>query len=267
MRRGLIVAVIALAAGAAWVGLRDWRRGYENTRGATILRFTLRSALVHRDLHEILVLPAGGCRGKELLVFLHGRSSPPGSNLRQPLFDALHDLGRQAPAVLLADGGDHSYWHDRRDGSWGRSVLREAIPAALARSHAEGHRVAIGGISMGGFGALDLARVAPTKFCAVGAHSAALWFRGADTPSGAFDDAQDFDRHDLLRFARARTLYHVPVWIDVGRADPFLQADTALARELLAHGTHVRLVVHGGGHSGWSARMGEYVRFYARACA
>ena len=60
MRRGLIVAVIALAAGAAWVGLRDWRRGYESTRGATILRFTLRSALVHRDLHEILVLPAGG---------------------------------------------------------------------------------------------------------------------------------------------------------------------------------------------------------------
>ena len=113
---------------------------------------------------------------------------------------------------------------------------------------------------------VDPTDVEAYRFCAVGAHSAALWFRGADTPSGAFDDAQDFDRHDLLRFARARTLYHVPVWIDVGRADPFLQADTALARELLAHGTHVRLVVHGGGHSGWSARIGEYVRFYARAC-
>jgi S-formylglutathione hydrolase FrmB len=161
VRRVLLVAVVALAASAAWIGLRDWRRGYERTRGATIVRFTLRSALAHRDLHEILVLPAGGGRGRELLVFLHGRSSPPGSNLRQPLFDALHDLGRRAPAVLLADGGDHSYWHDRRDGSWGESMLRETIPAGLARSHADRRRVAIGGISMGGFGALDLARLAP----------------------------------------------------------------------------------------------------------
>ena len=120
---------------------------------------------------------------------------------------------------------------------------------------------------MGGFGALDLARLAPERFCAVGAHSAALWFHGADTPSGAFDDAEDFARHDLIGFARSKTLYRVPVWIDVGRDDPFLQADTALARDLRARGTRVRLVVHGGGHSGWSRRMGEYLRFYVGACA
>ena len=265
MRRGLIVAVIALAAGAAWVGLRDWRRGYESTRGATILRFTLRSALVHRDLHEILVLPAGGGRGKELLVFLHGRSSPPGSNLRQPLFDALHDLGRQAPAVLLADGGDHSYWHDRADGPWGSYVIREAIPATLARTHADGNTIAIGGVSMGGFGALDIARLHP-GFCAVGAHSAALWLHAGDSASGAFDDAADFGRHDLIALARMRRLYDVPVWIDVGQDDPFREADTALAHELQSHGTRVRFFVHGGGHSGWSARMPDYLRFYAGAC-
>jgi enterochelin esterase-like enzyme len=266
-RRALILVLVALTIGATWSVLRNWRRGYESTRGATVVRFTLRSVLVRRDLHEILVLPAGGGRGRELLVFLHGRSSAPESNLRQPLFDVLHALGRRAPAVLLVDGGDHSYWHDRGDGKWGRSVLREAIPAGLARSHADGHRVAIGGISMGGFGALDLARLAPTRFCAVGAHSAALWFRGWDTPSGAFDDAQDFSRHDLLRLAKARTLYRVPVWIDVGRDDPFMQADTTLAHELRAQGTRVRLTVHGGGHSGWSGRMPEYLRFYARSCA
>jgi S-formylglutathione hydrolase FrmB len=263
---GLIVGLIALAVGTGWIRVRDWRRGYSSTRGATVVRFTLHSPLVHRDLHEILVLPSGNGRGRELLVFLHGRSSPPQSNLRQPLFDALHDLGDQAPTVLLADGGDHSYWHDRRDGSWGTAMLREAIPAALSRSHADRTRVAIGGISMGGFGALDLARMAPERFCAVGAHSAALWFRGGDTPAGAFDDAEDFARHDLLRFARQRRLYRVPVWLDVGRDDPFAQADVALARELRAAGTSVDLHVHGGGHSGWSRRMGQYVRFYARAC-
>jgi enterochelin esterase-like enzyme len=266
VRRGLALGLIVLVAGAAFVGIRNWRRGYSSTRGATVTRFTVRSQLVHRDLHEILVVPAGGGDGRELLVFLHGRSSAPDSNLRQPLFDALHDLGRRAPDVLLADGGNHSYWHDRRDGMWGTSVLHEAIPAALSRSHATPSRVAIGGISMGGFGALDLARLDPKRFCAIGAHSAALWFRGADTPAGAFDDAQDFSRHDLLAFARNHAIYRVPVWIDVGRDDPFLQADVSLARELRAHGTRVQLALHPGGHSGWSRRLGEYLRFYACAC-
>ena len=65
------------------------------------------------------MVTAGGGQRRELLVFLHGRSSGPASNLRQPLFDALHDLAGRAPDVLLADGGDHSYWHDRSDGMWG----------------------------------------------------------------------------------------------------------------------------------------------------
>jgi S-formylglutathione hydrolase FrmB len=120
---------------------------------------------------------------------------------------------------------------------------------------------------MGGFGALDLARLAPGRFCAVGAHSPALWSRGGNTPSGAFDDAQDFADHDLLRSAKARVLYRVPVWIDVGRADPFFDADVTLARELRARGARVHLVLHGGGHGGWSGRMGEYLSFYASACA
>jgi S-formylglutathione hydrolase FrmB len=267
VRRGLALCLIAVLVGAGWIGLRDWRRGYRTTRGASVVRFTVDSRLVHRDLHEILVLPRGGSEERVLLVFLHGRSSSPDSNLTQHLFDALDDLGSRAPAVLLADGGDHSYWHDRADGRWGTSLLREAIPAALARTKADRHRVAIGGISMGGFGALNVARVAPSRFCAVGAHSPALWFRGADTPAGAFDDAEDFARNDLVRTAQHRRLYRVPVWIDVGRADPFFQADVAFAHALGHHGARLQLVLHAGGHSGWSRRMLEYLRFYSTACA
>jgi S-formylglutathione hydrolase FrmB len=58
--------------------------------------------------------------------------------------------------------------------------------------------VAIGGISMGGFGALNLARLDPRRFCAVGGHSAALWASGADSAAGAFDDAADFSRNDVI---------------------------------------------------------------------
>ena len=71
--------------------------------------------------------------------------------------EALGQLGPRAPAVLFPDGDDHSYWHDRRDGRWETYVLREAIPAAIRRLRADPRRVAIGGISMGGYGAFNIA--------------------------------------------------------------------------------------------------------------
>src|SRR5213079_3390154 len=109
----------------------------------------------------------------------------------------------------------------------------EAIPAAIARSGADAHRVAVGGVSMGGFGALDIARLWPHRFCAVGGHSAALWRTGGETPQGAFDDAEDFARHDLFSSAeRKRPLYRIPVWMDVGDQDPFHDSDSAFARLL-----------------------------------
>ena len=253
-------AVIALTAVSV---VQRGRRGSTATHGAKVERLTVRSRFVGRDLHDVVVVPAGGGKRRPLLVFLHGRGRRADSNLTQQLFDGLKALGARAPVVLLPDGGDHSYWHDRRGGRWGSSVLRESIPGALYLSHADSRRVAIGGISMGGFGALDLARLAARRFCAVGAHSAALWFSGGDTPTGAFDDAEDFSRHDLIAFARRHALFHVPTWIDVGRDDPFARADTALAHELQAHGVHVVFHLHGGGHSGWSHRTRTYLRWYA----
>lgn len=267
MRRIALAAVAVVLVVGGWIGVRDALRGYRSARGARVERFTLHSRLVGRDLHEVLVVPAHAGHGRPLLVFLHGRGSSPESALNQRFFDALHDLGGRAPDVLFLDGGDHSYWHDRSDGRWGSSVLREAIPAGLRRSSADPRRVAIGGISMGGFGALDLARLAPSRFCAIGGHAAALWLHSADTPAGAFDDAADFSRHDLLRVAHGRRLYRAPVWIDVGRDDPFRAADVALARELGRNGTVVHLWVHGGAHGGFGARMPRYLRFYARALA
>jgi S-formylglutathione hydrolase FrmB len=269
-RRWILGAAAVVAIGVAlggWSAIRNAQSGYRATRGARVVGFTLHGSLVHADLHDVVVTPAGGGRGRPLLVFLHGRSSPADSNLTQQLFDTLHSLGRRAPVVFMPDGGDHSYWHDRRDGRWGTEVLREAIPAALRRSGADARRVAIGGISMGGFGALDLARIAPRRFCAVGAHSAAIWFSGGDTAAGAFDDAADFDRHDLIRFAHDRRVFGEPVWIDVGRKDPFATADESLARELRRDGTRLTFHLHAGGHSGWAKRMPAYLRWYAARLA
>ncbi len=209
--------------------------------------------------HEQIALP--GARGAPLLVFLHGRGADPGDVTNSHLVAALQRLGRTAPSVVIPDGGGSSYWHDRRTGRWGAYVLRQVIPAALRRTHADPQRVAIGGISMGGFGALDLARLAPARFCAVGGHSAALWRTGGETPEGAFDDAEDFARHDVMH---ARFAYSGPLWIDVGDGDPFRSADVEFAR---TH--HARLHVWSGSHqwSYWNSHWDDYLRFYVHSCA
>jgi S-formylglutathione hydrolase FrmB len=115
---------------------------------------------------------------------------------------ALRRLGDRAPVVLLPEG-DTGWWHNRDEGPWGSYVLREAIPAALRRSGADRDRVAIGGISMGGFGALDLGRIEPKRFCAVGGHSPAVLKQ--DEFGFGFDNAADYARHDLLSLARERS--------------------------------------------------------------
>jgi S-formylglutathione hydrolase FrmB len=264
------VAVLVAIAAGAWVLLRD--DGFDgDTRGARIERFDVTSRLAGETLQQTLIRPAGGSDGRPLLVFLHGRNSSPDTMLSAELFDALEALGDRAPAILFVNGGKSSYYHDRRDGRWGSYVMREALPAGLRRSGADPRRVAIGGISMGGFGALDLARLHPTRFCAVGGHSAALWQGAGETPEGAFDDADDFARHDVIGAARGRTrpLGDVPVRMDVGTGDPFLAADRAMAQALRADRTRVALHEAEGGHEHdyWLRHLDEYLRFYAGALA
>ncbi len=232
-----------------------------------VVNFELESKLMGRALYEELVTPAGGGKGRPLLVFLHGYGASPSDTLSGAFLSALRGLGDRAPVVLLPEG-DTGWWHNGTEGPWGSYVLQEAIPAALRRSGADPHRVAIGGISMGGFGALDLGR-APHRFCAVGGHSPAVFFRGSPDASVAFDSAADFTRHDLIGIARHSSPYDAPLWIDVGNRDHLRPAAATLARELQTDGADVSFHVWPGQHDSryWDAHFAQYLDFYARACA
>jgi S-formylglutathione hydrolase FrmB len=250
MRRGrylLPLIALVLVAGC----------GDPDAHGAQVERFKLRAPGGER-LEQIAITPAGAGERPPLLVFLHGRTDDtdgPDSTLSAPMLDELDRLGSRAPAVLLVNGGKASYFHDRADGGWGRYVLRSAIPAGLKRLGADPGRIAIGGISMGGFGALHLAT--KRTFCAVGGHSPALWLTGGETPAGAFDDGDDFDAATPF----GRRLRAKSVWLDVGTEDPFRAATQELGRRV---GARVR--VWKGGHDGdyWDAHWRDYLRFYAR---
>lgn len=188
------------------------------------------------------------------------------------MFDELSKLGKRAPVVVFAESDKASYWHDRRGAKWGSYVVRELIPAAQRRFHTDPKRVAIGGTSMGGFGAYDIARVTPGYFCAVGGHSPAIWRTGGESAPGAFDDAEDFARNDLVATARSKPgRWAGPrLWLDAGRSDPFQPGDKAFVAALKAH--HVPIRAHLtwiGGHNGtyWHRHWPAYLDFYASALA
>jgi S-formylglutathione hydrolase FrmB len=279
-RRRLIaaIALVALLGVAVTQARRHWpgdvHTGAAAAHGAQILRYDVRSRFVHRTLAQVAAIPRGASAGgsgaakRPLLVFLHGRGKDgQESNANGEFFGALDRLGARAPVVVFPSGGESSYFHRRAGGDWGRYVLDEVIPQAIRRLHADPKRIAIGGISMGGFGAYSIARLAPHRFCAVGGHSAALWRSGGETAPGAFDDAEDFARNDLIAIARARgraAWGSARLWLDGGTEDPFRPGGAALAAALGITMRHWP-----GAHEGdyWRAHYGSYLRFYADALA
>ena len=280
-----MVAAVAVAGGlgalAVKAGVDAATRGYSSTRGARIVRYTLVSKLLGRSLREVAVVPPGN-EARPLLVLLHGRRgrsrlawllparSGPESMLSDALFTGLARLGTRAPVVVFLNGGGDSYYHDRHDGPWAKMIVREAIPDAVRRFGTTGRRVAIGGISMGGFGAFHLAAVDRHAFCAVGGHSAALWQSAGATAPGAFDDAADYARNDVFAAARHGAFDHQrALWLDTGSDDPFRAADAAFATLLRHRGLKVAYHVWPGGHTSsyWRAHLAVYLRFYAAALA
>ncbi len=184
--------------------------------------------------------------GNWMLVLLHGYRGGPAPFLSQPFFDTLPTSGTRAPVVLLLDGGDHSYWHNRADGKWGSMVLQEAIRPGCAARMRSGSR------SAG-------SRWAATARSSLGSRqrtsapsarqSPALWLSPAPTRAGRVRRRGGLRAQRRLQRIR-RTPQ--PLWIDVGTEDPFHNAAVHYAHEV-----HAQLHVWPGGHDGgyWHAHL------------
>ena len=274
-RRALALIVLAvLATAAVYLALTATVFAPVDEHGARVEHVTVHSQAVGRELGVNVVVPARKPpRGERtLLVFLHGRGGSDGTFVgNEAVYEGLAALGRKAPIVAFPDGGDHSYWHDRKEGDWGKYVMREVIPTVVERYGVDPKLVAIGGISMGGFGAYDLALLHPQRFCAVGGHSPALWFEAGETAPGAFDSAADFARNDVVGMVRGHpdAFAGMQVWNDYGNADPFRAYDEGFVDYLRADAADLSAHSGDGGHDNgyWNRHWAAYLRFYANALA
>jgi S-formylglutathione hydrolase FrmB len=270
-RRTALGVFAVLVIGIAYLVLAATVFAPVDKHGARFAHIEIHSKAVGRDLGvNVIVPPNAGRQGKRsLLVFLHGRGGDEGT-FNDAVFRGLPSLhGRRGTVVAFPAGGVHGYWHDRADGDWERWVMDEAIPLVERRFGIDPHKLAIGGISMGGFGAYDIALKNPGRFCAVGGHSPALWFDGSETAPGAFDDAADFSRNDVVGTVQAdpEAFGDAKVWNDYGETDDFRPYDEGFVQAMEAGDTDFTTHSWPGGHEGsyWDAHWPAYQRFYVNA--
>jgi enterochelin esterase-like enzyme len=126
------------------------------------------------------------------------------------------------------------------------------------------HR-AIGGLSMGGTGALLQAFARPELFSVVGAHSPSLPEEGARPFLGT---GKAFAQRDAISLASAEVgLGQVAIWIDVGDEDVWLPRAEELHQTLTARRILHEWHIFPGDHWGpyWAEHIPDYLRFYDKS--
>jgi enterochelin esterase-like enzyme len=173
------------------------------------------------------------------------------------------------PLIIILPQGDFSYWLNHVDNG---PKYGDYIVADLVRHVNATYRVlpgrenrAIGGLSMGGTGALLHAMRFPNVFGVVGAHSPSLPAEGEREFLG---EGRDFELRDpLSQVAVARRLQDLFLWIDIGDEDDWELRTRELHEALVERGVDHEFHLWRGDHDGdyWATHVPDYLRYYDRA--
>ena len=233
------------------------------------------SPALDADMHYLIYLPPDyGTAGRRypVLYMLHGASGDKEERAAYGLIDAADQsirTGELPPLLVVLPQGDWGYWANHAAGPrWGDYLAEDLVRHVDAsyRTLPEPAHRAIGGLSMGAWGALHQAFTRPDVFGVVGAHSPAL--RTDDGSLHFLGSGEEFARRDPLALARtARDVHRLRIWIDIGDEDPWLERARLLHQHLEERGVAHEWVVFPGGHEGayWQEHVLDYLRFYGPA--
>ena len=172
--------------------------------------------------------------------------------------------------VVMPDSGGPTYWANWSDGGprWADYVVQDVVstidrryrtlPSAASR--------AIGGLSMGGLGALNLAFQHPDVFGVVGGHSPSI--RLEPDPALWFLVGQNFWDHNPVWLVQHRAgIDHLQIWLDAGSEDIWLPNIEVLHDTIVERGLHLTWHVYPGTHEAdyWIEHVPDYLRFYGGA--
>jgi enterochelin esterase-like enzyme len=183
--------------------------------------------------------------------------------------DALILTGVVEPMiVVMPDGGGRTYFANwDNDGPRYSDYLAQDVVSEIDqhfRTLPYQSARAIGGLSMGGLAALQVAMRNPLVFSVVGAHSPSI--RLEPDEELWFLTGQNWLQHDPIWLAaNAPGVAGLTYWLDVGNEDWWRPNIDLLDRVLLSLGLQVQYSVFSGTHEAeyWIAHVPDYLRFYS----
>jgi enterochelin esterase-like enzyme len=173
----------------------------------------------------------------------------------------------QPMIVVMPDGGDRTYWANWDEGPrWSDYVAYDVVNEVDSRFRTVPLQSArgIGGLSMGGLGAMQIAMRHPDIFGAVGAHSPSI--RLEPDPELWFLSPVSFQMHNPIWLASNMPgVERMAYWLDVG-ADDWWRPNIEELRDAL-QATHLNLTwrLYSGTHEAeyWIDHVPDYLRFYS----
>jgi enterochelin esterase-like enzyme len=267
-----IVAWLAVALASA---LPNAAHAQSTTITGAVFDTSLYSPILGRDMPYRVYLPPAylqdDARRFPVLYMLHGA----GGNYTEwsdsylpEQADRMIVAGEIPPMILvMPDGGGQTYWANWSDDGprWADYVVEDVVPTIDTRYRTLPVRTsrAIGGLSMGGMGALDLAFQHPDVFGVVGGHSPsvrlqpdpALWFLA---------DQNFWDNNPIWLAQHQSGLEALQIWLDAGTDDVWLPNIEAVRDALVEQNLHVSWHNFPGPHEAeyWIEHVPDYLQFY-----
>jgi enterochelin esterase-like enzyme len=212
-------------------------------------------------------------RGYPVLYLLHGASGVFEEWPAVGIVDALDRaiLSREMePFILVLPQGDFGYWLNHAWGgpSWGDYVTIDLVAHVdgTYRTLRRPHRRAIGGLSIGGTGALVQAFNHPQVFGVVGAHLPVL--RPDNEEVSFLGEDELFAERDPVSLARQQPgLQQLQIWIDGAEEDFWTGRLAYLHLALRARGIEHEWNIWPGDHEleYITTHVPDYLRFYSHA--
>lgn len=253
------------------------------------------SKILRREVRYCAILPPSYDTAKTrrfpVLYFLHGLGGNEQWLVSSGGWNLIEDLWQQdriREFLIVTPDGDTSFYINSRDGHerYEDFLVREFIPFIERNYRIKSERKdrGIGGVSMGGYGALHLAFRYPQLFTSVSANSAALMeklpdVRFADPRHspllrvlGAFGsppDAAYWERNNPFTLVRTARLAGLKIYFDCGTEDDYGFEDGAQKLDELLNSLHIPHEFHlyPGGHNAiyFAQHMPAALEFHSRA--
>lgn len=234
------------------------------------------SPLLYRDMIYWIYLPPGygdTDRRYPVVYALHGGGGLQDEWAAYGLFDMADRAfaaGALMPFIIVLPHGERSYFTNwaSNDPAWGEYLAYEMVDEVdqnfgTLRSPAAR---AVGGLSIGGWGALHQGFTYPNVFGVVAASSPSL-YEGTEELNFLGTGAE-FTRKDPVVLAQtAPSAASLKIWLDIGEQDPWVGTLTAIHNSLtdreIPHEWHLYPGFHGPVY--WVQHVPDYLRFYSQA--